>query len=83
MPVCASCGKPTRVKHKIVDGKKFRVCQCGEILETKKIKEEKKAKASVRKRKKEEAEKIAAPEIRVPEHNTAAAEATVAEGGKE
>jgi len=80
MPVCAACGKPTRVKHKIVDGKKFRVCECGEVLETRKLKEEKKAaKASVRKRKKEEAEKIAAPEIEVP----VKADETATEGGKE
>ena len=49
MPICASCGKATRVKHAIVDGKKVRMCKCGAVLETKK-KEEKKAKATVRKR---------------------------------
>ena len=28
--VCAECGKPTRVAHKIADGKKSRVClKCG------------------------------------------------------
>lgn len=28
--VCPKCGKPTRVGHKIVDGKKVRVCKkCG------------------------------------------------------
>ena len=28
--VCPKCGKPTRVAHKIKDGKKFRVCKkCG------------------------------------------------------
>lgn len=33
MPVCPKCGKPTRVGHTVVDGKKFRVCKhagCGE-----------------------------------------------------
>lgn len=50
MPICASCGKPTRVKHAVVDGKKVRMCKCGSVLETKKVKEEKKAKATVRKR---------------------------------
>lgn len=50
MPVCASCGKPTRVKHGFVEGKKVRMCKCGAVLETKKAKEEKKAKATVRKR---------------------------------
>lgn len=50
MPICSSCGKPTRVKHAVVDGKKVRMCKCGAVLETKKVKEEKKAKATVRKR---------------------------------
>lgn len=50
MPVCAECGKATRVKHAIVDGKKVRVCKCGAVLETKKIKDDKKAKATVRKK---------------------------------
>lgn len=50
MPVCAECGKPTRVKHAIVDGKKVRICKCGAVLETKKVKEDKKAKATVRKK---------------------------------
>ncbi len=43
MPICAACGKATRVAHKEVDGKKVKVCvACGAILETKKA--EKKAK---------------------------------------
>lgn len=55
MPVCAACGKATRVRHGEVDGKKVRICaKCGAILETKKAKEEKKAKATTRKRKKVE-----------------------------
>lgn len=56
MPVCASCGKTTRVKYSIVDGKKVRICECGAVLETKKVatKEEKKAKATVRKKVKTE-----------------------------
>ena len=33
--VCPTCGKPTRVKHKVVDGKKVRVCSCGAVLDTK------------------------------------------------
>lgn len=33
MPVCPSCGKPTRVGHKIENGKKIRVCKhCGARL---------------------------------------------------
>ncbi len=27
MPVCPKCGKPTRIGHKIEDGKKQRVCK--------------------------------------------------------
>lgn len=51
MPICAACGKAVRVKHSVDEnGKKVRVCgKCGAVLETKK-KEEKKAKATVRKR---------------------------------
>ena len=34
MIVCPSCEKPTRIAHKIVDGKKIRVCKkCGEQLD--------------------------------------------------
>ena len=33
MVVCPKCGKPTRVAHKITDGKKDRVCKkCGAAL---------------------------------------------------
>ena len=33
MVVCPKCGKPTRVDHKITDGKKERVCKkCGAAL---------------------------------------------------
>ena len=31
--VCPTCGKATRVKHAIVDGKKVRVCGCGAVLD--------------------------------------------------
>ena len=33
MVVCPTCGKPTRVKHNVVDGKKVRVCACGAVLD--------------------------------------------------
>lgn len=34
MIVCPSCEKPTRIAHKIVDGKKVRICKkCGEQLD--------------------------------------------------
>ena len=33
MVVCPKCGKPTRVAHKITDGKKARICKkCGAEL---------------------------------------------------
>ena len=33
MVVCPKCGKPTRIAHKITDGKKVRVCKkCGAEL---------------------------------------------------
>ncbi|MFA6866046.1 MAG: 50S ribosomal protein L24 [Clostridia bacterium] len=58
MPVCATCGKTTRIKHSIVDGKKVRMCECGAILETKKVatKEEKKKSTTVRRKKTETTE---------------------------
>ena len=34
MVVCDACGKPVRVKHGIVNGKKVRVCpKCGAVLD--------------------------------------------------
>ena len=33
MVVCPKCGKATRVKHDVVDGKKVRVCKCGAVLD--------------------------------------------------
>ena len=33
MVVCPTCGKATRVKHAVVDGKKVRVCKCGAVLD--------------------------------------------------
>ena len=35
MIVCPSCGKVTRVKHQVVDGKNVRVCKCGAVLDKK------------------------------------------------
>ncbi len=37
--VCPTCGKPVRVKHAVVDGKKVRVCACGAVLDKKFTKE--------------------------------------------
>jgi len=39
--VCPTCGKPTRVKHAVVDGKKVRVCSCGAVLDSKYVKDSK------------------------------------------
>ena len=44
MVVCPKCGKPTRVAHAVVDGKKVRVCKkCGASLDKEFVKEVKKA----------------------------------------
>ena len=44
--VCPTCGKPVRVKHKEVDGKKVRVCSCGAVLDAKFVKDAKVKKAA-------------------------------------
>lgn len=88
MPICSACDKPTRVGHKIVDGKKERVCiKCGEILKTKKV-EEKKAAATVRKRSKKAVEakdeevKTEAPEVKEEETQKPKVEATATKAKK-
>lgn len=43
MVICPKCGKATRVHHNVVDGKKVRVCKCGEVLDKKYSKASKKA----------------------------------------
>lgn len=45
MVICPECGKPTRVKHQIVDGKKVRVCKCGATLDKAFVKKAKAAAA--------------------------------------
>lgn len=35
MIICPTCGKATRVKHNVVDGKNVRVCKCGAVLDKK------------------------------------------------
>jgi large subunit ribosomal protein L24 len=51
LPVCSSCGKPTRIGMQVVDGKKVRVCKkCGAVLITKKAAAKAAAKATVRKK---------------------------------
>ena len=44
--VCPTCGKPVRVKHAVIDGKKVRVCGCGAVLDQKYVKEAKKTEKS-------------------------------------
>ena len=61
--ICPDCGKPTRVAHAIVDGKKARVCKhCGASLD-------KQAKAAVKKEKK--AAKKAKKETEAPAETAA------------
>ncbi len=56
--VCDKCGKPTRVGHAFVEGKKVRVCKkCGAVLDKAYVKKAKKAAAA-------EEEKEAAPKKR-------------------
>ena len=69
--VCPSCGKATRVKHAVVDGKKVRVCACGAVLDKAYAK---KAKAAVaeeapKKRTRKRAVKAATPEAETTENN--------------
>ena len=63
MVVCPECGKPTRVKHNIVDGKNVRVCKCGYVLD-KKYEKATKKKATTKTKK-------AASEVKEAEAKTA------------
>ncbi len=49
MIICPTCGKPTRIGHKIVDGKSVRVCKCGAVLVRKNDKSDKKKDKKVKK----------------------------------
>jgi large subunit ribosomal protein L24 len=64
--VCPTCGKATRVKHAVVDGKKVRVCACGAVLDKAYTKKAAKAAAAVeeapKKRTRKRAAKTEAPE---------------------
>ncbi len=67
--VCPTCGKATKVKHAIVDGKKVRVCACGAVLDKAYTKKSAKAAATeeapkkrTRKRAVKAAEPVAQPE---------------------
>ena len=69
MLVCDKCGKPTRVGHAFVDGKKVRVCKkCGAVLDKAYVKKAKKAAA--------ETEKAEAPKKRTRKRTQKAAEET-------
>jgi len=57
--VCPTCGKPVRVKHAVVDGKKVRVCGCGAVLDHKYVKETKKAEKAEKAEESAKAEKPA------------------------
>ncbi len=82
MPVCATCGKATRVAHKEIDGKMVKTCaKCGAVLVTKKV-AEKKAKATVRK-KSAKAEEAAAVETEAPKKATVRRKAKKEDGGNE
>ena len=59
--VCPTCGKPVRVKHKEVDGKKVRVCSCGAVLDTKFAKDTKSAKKTAKTEEKAESKKTEKP----------------------
>lgn len=49
--ICPKCGKATRVGHKIIDGKKVRICKkCGESLDVKVVADAKAAKKPVAKK---------------------------------
>ncbi|MFI3228863.1 MAG: 50S ribosomal protein L24 [Bacillota bacterium] len=51
MPICAACGKPTKVGHSEVDGKNVRICkECGVELITKKPAAKKATKAKATKK---------------------------------
>ena len=71
--VCPDCGKPTRVGHAIVDGKKARVCKkCGASLDKQTKAVVKKEKKVARKTKKtEEAPVAETAEATAPAKKTA------------
>ena len=65
--ICPDCGKPTRVGHAIVEGKKARVCKhCGASLDKQAKAAVKKEKRASRKAKKETAAEEAPAETSTP-----------------
>ncbi len=83
MPICATCGKPTKVAHTEVDGKNVRVCkECGEVLVTKKPAAKKATKAKAPKATKAKATETAEPKAKAKatvRKKATKAEATVEE----
>ena len=63
MILCPKCGKATRVKHTVVDGKNVRACKCGEILDKKFVKESDKKVAKAEKPATKKAEKVENKEV--------------------
>lgn len=70
MVVCPSCGKPVRVKHSVVDGKKVRVCSCGAVLD-KAYAGKKGAKAAEKEAPKKRTRKRATKKAEAPAEETA------------
>ena len=65
MPICPECGKPTRVKHSVVEGKNVRVCKCGAVLD-KKFEKVAKKKAAPKAKKTAEAKETETKTARKP-----------------
>jgi len=65
MIICPTCGKPTRIGHKIVDGKSVRVCKCGAVLVRKNDKSDKKKEKKVKKEIAETKEEVKAPSKKI------------------
>ena len=63
MVICPSCGKATRVKHAVVDGRKVRVCKCGQTLDKKFVKETEKKVAKAEKPATKKTEKVENKEV--------------------
>ncbi|MBQ8322609.1 MAG: 50S ribosomal protein L24 [Clostridia bacterium] len=61
--VCPTCGKATKVKHAVVDGKKVRVCACGAVLDKAYTKKAAKAAAAAEEAPKKRTRKRAAKAV--------------------
>lgn len=82
MVVCPTCDKATRISHKLVDGKKARVCKkCGASLDREHVKAVKKDSKAVKAEGKTE-KKAAATETKPKAAKTAASKTTAAKTTK-